>query len=276
MARLQTKQSQQRSSINGVINLYLEQAVEYSHQLSKLVLFNAHSHDAAVVSAYGHGPFNNEDLGRLIPSFWKFTPHPGSDTSSTQMQSEPDYFIVIGRYLWEPYKDDIADDIDQNKEHLKVLSQEGLIDLLLFGQDWWNNDNHDFLNSEADHHPGLAYARSLSWFKWPHSSLSQTPQASSGTTFEYGEREQSELSKAGYVVGLNGKSQTKRREILDKFVRPSEWGLERVAYHIARRIYIARKNPTDQSRAIKHWVSDLRWLHETYYLGRINKWRWPE
>jgi hypothetical protein len=121
-------------------------------------------------------------------------------------------------------------------------------------------------------HRGLSFLTSIG-FKWP--SLDNVETAL--TIGDLGKlREESILkSKYGYKVG-GSISERSRRSALEMAVRPSELGLEAVAKHIANLIRLNRRRRTQiNDDALHAWESDLNWLYDTYYRGKIYSFDWP-
>ena len=54
----------------------------------------------------------------------------------------------------------------RNSSSTSYLSQEGFLDLILFGNDWWNVLTSR-LNAAALNHPRLLFLKTLASFKWP-------------------------------------------------------------------------------------------------------------
>lgn len=126
-------------------------------------------------------------------------------------------------------------------------------------------------------------------FKWPTTIVC----ASSEKLPEIDWPQVGMLQAVGYVVGRNGLSTTKRRELLSlvmsqqlPFVKSksyrNEWGepnsmtrLKKLANSIATFTKLSKLNPNDTSLAINDWESDLSWLKERYYNIRHTSWKWP-
>jgi hypothetical protein len=103
------------------------------------------------------------------------------------------------------------------------------------------------------------------------------------------------LSKRGYHVGKNGRSEIIRQKILEDCFRDpfldgleanyrKEWAdaltwgrLKKIAFSIATFARNAKRNdPVSFAKAINEWETDLRWLKTTFYNGRFDgRFAWP-
>lgn len=132
-------------------------------------------------------------------------------------------------------------------------------------------------------------------FNWP--STAAEPSTGSGTVDKDSWPHIGLLSYAGYAVGLKGKQEAVRWQVLSRVfemvtlprleseVYVLSWGvaksasrLRKMAESIAAFCRNAkRKDGSDMDLAIDEWESDLAWLKRTYYDGRFDRaFAWPE
>lgn len=76
----------------------------------------------------GHEPFDVEELGSLLPDGADWYEHPSAPEGF-----EPDV-VVLGRTLYKGLVSTVIVGIGGSP---KVIPQEGFLDELLFGHDWW-------------------------------------------------------------------------------------------------------------------------------------------
>lgn len=136
-------------------------------------------------------------------------------------------------------------------------------------------------------HPGLELV-AQGWEGWVKARVPQYGIRGTAQDFDAsGWVQESPLKKKGYTVGVDGLTESVRRDILRDaykgrldFVRDRaymrEWGhtntpdrLHRIAKHLAGRI----DNVAGQE-AIADWTADLRWLKREFYHG-VNSFDWP-
>ncbi len=103
----------------------------------------------------GYGPFDLEDLARLLPVEVEWF------EDQDLPENLPVDVIVLGQEGF--IEDAIVATLRYNKKPLRFLPQEGFVDEILFGHDWWNKAV-DWLDTVAAYHPGLQYVRSLETF----------------------------------------------------------------------------------------------------------------
>lgn len=124
--------------------------VNYLAALGRLVIPRAFT-DHKVLFV-GYAPFDSEELGSLLPGEVEW--HEYGDSPE---EFVPD-MVVLGREGFEKGAvKSVLTDLDTPP---KVVPQEGFLDELLFGHDWWD-DEVESLRTMADYHRGLQSARSL-------------------------------------------------------------------------------------------------------------------
>ena len=188
----------------------LEQNLEVKKVLMQMVErideLPADLEDASFIFT-GEGPYKSEDLCRLLPH-----------DNSLNLNIDPPpiwpfhddgvdpVYIVVGK---ENYDEEQMVNFVQNFESNCVfLPQEGYLDLILFGRNWWTEEP-GLLNECLEHHDGLQYAKLLAGeqydFKWPSTFVlpSFQLQGSINTSAEYDE--DSCLSRSGYKHWINGR-----------------------------------------------------------------------
>ncbi|MBA2712493.1 MAG: hypothetical protein H0U55_02935 [Rubrobacteraceae bacterium] len=192
----------------------------------------------------------------------------------------------------------------------KVLPQEGFVDELLFGHDWWNEEVES-LRTMTDQHRGLQIARSVGLlapvgigspvapkprvtppqssttpqseprekpqpeamskdFSWPTTEAQETK----GAGDELDLRARSRLNELGYNTN---KSRPVRWRVLTEYAVP-ELGLPKVANMIAwlcRTRKQQRGGREKYARAIGEWEHDLARLHKERYPGHRPRFVWP-
>ena len=113
--------------------------------------------------------------------------------------------------------------VQEARSRAVFLPQEGFLDFVLFGYDWWAKQVQ-LLDRYLPNHGGLAFARSLAQpttFRWPTTDAAESPGMESG--IEY--RATTELYEFGYQI--SGLTVRKRHQVLDKATE--NFGLEYVA-----------------------------------------------
>ncbi len=140
------------------------------------------------------------------------------------------------------------------------LPQEGFLDQVLFGYDWWCK-HPSILREVALNHPGLQYVQSLG-ISLPPQLVPETLKPTSVEAIDFAD--ESFLHRMGYNVASNGPSRHQRRRILSKAVEL--YGLPPVAHHIASLTRLRKMQPSGRykfRRAIAEWENDLHWLQDT-------------
>jgi hypothetical protein len=168
-------------------------------------------------------------------------------------------------------EDVITDVIDRDDEPPRFLPQEGFLDELLFGHDWWNIDV-EWLNAVLEYHPGLQYVKSLETFPWPGTDA---PEASRTGVSEAEFQSETPLHRLGYQI--TGRSRSKRWEILKSKAVP-ELGLQEVAETIARHCRVRKRQVGGREKyanAIAEWEYDLARLKRKFYPNYRPRFVWP-
>lgn len=126
--------------------------VNYLAAIGRLIVPRAFGFMDHKILFVGYAPFDSEELGSLLPEEVEWHEHGYS----------PEEFVpnimVLGREGFE--KDAIKSVLTNLETPPKVVPQEGFLDELLFGHDWWG-DEVESLQTMADYHRGLQSARSL-------------------------------------------------------------------------------------------------------------------
>ena len=125
--------------------------VNYLAALGRLVVPRAFAFVGRKILFVGHEPFDAEDLGGLLPDGTEWYEH----------QYAPEGFspdiVVVGRLCPKGLVKGVMEGIGRSP---KVVPQEGFVDELLFGHDWWD-EKLDSLQEMAHPHRGLQSARSV-------------------------------------------------------------------------------------------------------------------
>lgn len=216
----------------------------------------------------GQGPFEPRELAKLIPTsvVWTMDHGPAAGTSFD--------VIVVGHRGYS--RNFIRALLKAGRQPPRFLPQEGFIDELLFGNNWWTG-RADLLNKALETHKGLSCAKFFfKPFSWPGTYAAET-QGGRNDVAEF--RETTPLYDLGYKIDGYGKDARQRRwTILTKVALP-KLGLREVAYTIARHCRL-RKSRKDgrriYARAIEEWEHDLARLKKEHYdKQRGARFTWP-
>jgi hypothetical protein len=207
----------------------------------------------------GAEPFVVDDLQGLLPS--------DATVVIDEPVDEPD-IVVLGTEDFE--EEQISAAVDARYEGTSFLPQDGFLDLVLFGYDWWAG-HVNLLNLSRDSHPGMSYLHSLQSFRWPGTEAPE----SDGTGDSGGEfQSETALRRLGYQI--TGLSRARRWQVLNVAV-PS-LGLEEVVGTIASNLRLRKAQVGGRDKyanAIGEWEFDLARLRSTYYNGSRANFRWP-
>jgi hypothetical protein len=213
--------------------------------------------------------FEEDDIPYLLfPDGVEWTSPDGGGTFVPDASTPIDY-LVVGENGFDTEWIDIC--VASNPLNIHVFPQEGLLDLLLNGSDWWT-EGVFFLNEFLKTHPGLQYVASLENFKWP--SIEATESTSLDPNSE-GFASITELRKVGYQI--TGRSRSARWATLSNVAVPT-LGLQEVAETIGmlvRTRKAQRGGRRKYAHAIAEWEHDLDRLRQEYYERSIHGFRWP-
>ncbi|MBA2781640.1 MAG: hypothetical protein H0T74_01765 [Rubrobacteraceae bacterium] len=126
--------------------------VNYLAAIGRLVVPRAFGFTDHKVLFLGYAPFDSEELGGLLPREVQWHEH-----DYAPEEFVPD-IVVLGREGFE--KGTIKSVLEDLETPPKIVPQEGFLDELLFGHDWWD-DEVEALRTMVNHHRGLQSARSL-------------------------------------------------------------------------------------------------------------------
>lgn len=234
--------------------------IEYTARLASLVAPNALAMSGKTVQFIGADPFTVDDLQGLLPS--------DVTVVIDEPVDEPD-IVVLGVEDFE--EEQISAAVDARHEGTSFLPQDGFLDLVLFGYNWWP-DQVNLLNRSRDSHPGMIYLHSLQSFRWPGTDAIE----STGTTDSEGDYKlETDLHKLGYKT--TGSTRTGRWLILSATAVP-RLGLEEVVRTIAGHIRRCKSQVGGEEKyrsAIGEWEHDLARLKSTYYQGSSANFYWP-
>lgn len=201
--------------------------------------------------------------------------------------------IVLGSYNVdeEELNQQIATSIEEGFD-LRIYSQELFVAWLITGvnplEEWLEKD----LLESVRGHESLQYVIDSTQFPWPqlvdHASMKRSYEVK---TFEWDGSlsEESPLRKMGYSVQAGALSIQERRAILrqaytssglNKFLYSSHdlerWGQPNTAqrlYAISSLItWLANFQGPTKPAAREKWISDLRWLKESFYDSKMKFW----
>ncbi len=236
--------------------------MDYVARLGKLVAPRALSFLEDTILFTGNDPFSSEELAGLLP---------------TQVECYEDYevpqearfsVVVVGQTDFS--KEVIRSALDRSDLPPSFLPQEGFLDELLFGHDWWGTDIA-WLNAVLQYHPGLQYVKSLETFPWPGTEAEESEGRGDG---ELELREQSRLKELGYDTK---KSRPVRWRVLTTKAIP-ELGLPKVAGMIAWFCRLKKRQRGGRqkfARAIGEWEHDLARLEREVYPAHRPRFVWP-
>lgn len=236
--------------------------MDYVARLSKLVAPRALDFLEDTILFTGNDPFSAEELAGLLPA---------------QVECYEDYeapedvrfsIVVVGQTNFS--KEVIRSVLDRSDLPPSFLPQEGFLDELLFGHDWWGADI-EWLNAVLQYHSGLQFVKSLETFPWPGTEAEAT---AGGDTGDAELQEQSRLYQLGYNTKV---ARSTRWRILTTQAVP-ELGLPKVASMIA---WFCRSRKQQKggrqkfARAIREWEHDLDRLKRELYPKHRSGFAWP-
>jgi hypothetical protein len=238
--------------------------MDYVARLGKLVAPWALSFLEDIILFTGDDPFSAEELTGLLPS---------------QVECYEDYeapedlrfnIVVVGQTDFS--KKIIRSAIDGAGVPPRFLPQEGFLDELLFGHDWWDTEI-EWLNGVLRYHPGLQYVKSLETFPWPGTEAEESEGAvDSEAEFQTETR----LYQLGYKI--TGRSRSECWRILTSKAVP-ELGLEEVVGTIASHCRTRKRQRggrTKYAHAIGEWEHDLERLRHEVYPDHRPRCVWPQ
>ncbi|MGH2499381.1 MAG: hypothetical protein ACRDF0_04730 [Candidatus Limnocylindria bacterium] len=219
-----------------------------------------------MVAATGNYPFTIDDLRRAGPPDWRWVvAAPVPDVSVD--------VVVVGASDYDTAF--LLDALPHGHADTRVLPPDGLLELMLFGNDWWAERPRKGETSRLERavavQDGIRVAKYLveEWkgltFTWPITSSS----ASAGEpTWDARLNEISALHERGYQI--EGRTDEQRWSALERCV--AELDLQTTAYFIA---YLIRtRNGRVRDEVLAAWKSDLAKLREKFYVGGLN-FEWP-
>jgi hypothetical protein len=215
--------------------------------------------DARSVAFVGDGPHLAADLARIVPI--------GELVRDPEAEGFVDT-IVLG--LDAVPSSHVYERMNQSPRPARYLPQEGWIELVLFGRDWWQDSQR--LNDAASDHAPLGEVKRR-WpradFGWPGTSVS-----GDGPPMEQDFHEVGFLRISGYQ--LTGMDHGERMNVLRRVTIPLH-GLQKVAEEIANFVRLAKlRVKSDWSYAIGQWELDLEVLWREEYPKHHSRFPWPE
>jgi hypothetical protein len=282
--------------------------VNYLAAIGRLVVPRAFGFVGRRTLFVGHSPFHPEELGGLLPEQAEW-----HEQGYAPRGFSPD-ILVLGRDGFE--KGEIKAALQIAIRAPKVVPQEGFVDELLFGHDWWDEETAS-LGALVKHHRGLQSARSLGALTpagipelqsgkkpamtrprpspVPPSTRPEQPgegDVLEETAFSWPStdaeeskgRGQSEidyqmetrLHQLGYRI--TGRSRSQRWRVLISTALP-ELGLEVVANTIAFHCRTRKRQKGGRqkySHAIAEWEYDLARLKREIYRSDRHRFPWPK
>jgi hypothetical protein len=234
------------------------------------ILERSREFENAVVVLTGEVPYRSADLAKFFLSSTRvhINDMPGGLV--------PD-LVVIGQH---DFGNGLLDrTMAAANARTRFLPQEGFVDLILFGFDWWTGTLVSYLDHACSYYPGLAYIRenaSVGDFEWP--TVEATAVVAPRGTDSKQRAEQTELNKLGYGVAMDGPSREERWRLLTRIIDGREITLRDVVGTIAS-LCRARRRQFDGerkfARALNEWEYDLGRLKAAYYDRGHYQWSWP-
>ena len=127
------------------------QQINYLAALGRLVVPRAFAFMGRRILFVGHEPFDAEELGNLLPD----------GVNWYEQEYAPEEYaadvVVLGRMFTKGLVKSV---LGEMKGSPKVIPQEGFLDELLFGHDWWGG-KRESLQEMANGHRGLQAAKSI-------------------------------------------------------------------------------------------------------------------
>jgi hypothetical protein len=217
--------------------------------------------------------------------------------------------VVLGRADYTT--DDLRAMLRQIEGSPKVLPQEGFVDELLFGHDWWDEEIES-LRTMADQHRGLQIARSTGMLtpvgvgvpkpitkattpkpatapRPPEKHVPGRTAMAPPTSFSWPSTETQETKGAGDELDLRARSRLNELGYNTNQPRSARWrvltasavpelGLPKVANMIAwlcRTRKQQRGGRQKYARAIGEWEHDLARLRKELYPRHHSRFAWP-
>jgi len=236
--------------------------VDYLGLLGKLVVPRALVFVGQENLFTGDDPFSAEELSALLPR------RAYAYTDDDVPEGVAFDLVVVGQREFS--KEVIVDAMARDGEPPRFLPQEGFLDELLFGHDWWYADV-EWLNAVLRYHPGLQYVASLESFPWPGTEAAESEGGGEG---ELELRERSRLKELGYDTT---KPRPVRWRVLTTKAVP-ELGLPKVAGMIAWFCKLKKRQRGGSqrfARAIGEWEHDLERLKRELYPQHSPRFVWP-
>lgn len=276
--------------------------VNYLAAIGRLLVPRAFDFVESSILFVGYGPFNPEELGGLLPErveWYEFNNMPEEFIPDT---------VILGREGLE--KGIVKLTLTKCEDWPKIIPQEGFLDELLFGHDWWDNEVES-LRTLVDYHRGLQSARSLgalavvgieppqskkkppvkkdipkvklrtvsptspfSKFLWPSTEAKEARTAGS-SELDLDLQPQSKLKQLGYDTT---RSRSERWRILTTRAIPV-LGLPKVVSFIA---WLCRTRKSQKggrqkfASSIAEWENDLARLKKEVYPGYKPRFNWPD
>ena len=250
----------------------ITQALQFASSLADEIYKNCELSEGAIIGFTGTGPYFKDDLKSLLPEHIQVAELDGVSDPNQNVR-----MIVIGREDFDEAA--LEDHVQLSEQGIVFLPQEGFLDLVLFGYNWWVEEI-DELNSVLEYHEGIQFLHSLQnqAFTWPGTSANESDGTRIGDV-EFAE--ESDLRRLGYSIRTERGSPTTRTDrwrVLERAVRSDQIGLQPTAEHIANLVRLRKTQPGGSERyhyAIQEWEYDLARLKRTYFSTRNYTFSWP-
>ena len=255
----------------------ISEALQLATTLTEHIYNNVGELQGKSVAFTGSGPYLNSDLKLLLPGH--------IETIDIDEISEPEStvpestvgLVVVGREDFDEPGLEVC--VKSIHSTINFLPQEGFLDLVLFGYNWWTEHILE-LDSVLEYHEGLKFLHSLQnqVFTWPSTHAINTDRSSPGD-IEFSR--ESDLYRLGYSIRTARGKPTSRGErwtVLERAISSKQIGLQNAAEHIAGLVRLRKTQPGGTEKyhyAIQEWESDLDRLKVTYFSDRQYNFEWP-
>lgn len=281
--------------------------VNYLAAIGRLIVPRAFAFVGRRILFVGYAPFHPEELGGLLPEEVRWYEHGDAPEGFA-----PD-ILILGRDGFE--KGAIKAALQGAKGSPKVIPQEGFLDELLFGHDWWGGEVGS-LEAMAKHHRGLQSAKAIGALapagitqpepkkkavitkptiganRPPVRDGSRSVSPPPSSAFAWPSTEAEETRKPGsndldyqqetrlYQLGyrITGRTRSQRWRVLITNAIP-ELGLRTVANTIASHCRTRKRQKDGRktyAHAIAEWEYDLARLEREIYRDARHQFPWPK
>ena len=112
-----------------------QSTIKFCSDTTTLLLNNTDKLRDRIVLFSGSTPYSNSDMAQFLPPWIMHFDLASGIPEKAEEYS--DALLVVGSDSWDT--DEIEEIIETYGRQIWVLPQEGFLDLILFGFNWWNN-----------------------------------------------------------------------------------------------------------------------------------------